>query len=172
MCSWRVSLAFWKIEFGLANQVTGGIIMSKVYAIATDAICNGQSVRDSYTVARAPYEDEESAISQIDEVVSELEDMYKSLETPEEQILVKAIDEKTKVIVKNSNGEETPLIRCTVLGVDMSARTSVCSSSFLKSGSSKKATQEQKHQNALAKKIRQYVATQTPTSLNTAAVHG
>ena len=74
--------------------------MSKVYAIATDAICNGQSVRDSYTVARAPYEDEESAISQIDEVVSELEDMYKSLETPDEQILVKAIDEKTKVIVK------------------------------------------------------------------------
>lgn len=146
--------------------------MSKVYAIATDAICNGQSVRDSYTVARAPYEDEKSAISQIDEVVSELEDMYKSLETPDEQILVKAIDEKTKVIVKNSNGKETPLMRCTVLGVDMSARTSVCSSSFLKSGSSKKATQEQKHQNALAKKIRQYVATQTPTSLNTAAVQG
>lgn len=146
--------------------------MDRVYAIAIDAFCHGDSVRSSYTIAKGPFSNEEDAVEQIGDVVNELADRYSSLGTcgEDNEIAVKTIDEKTKVLVKTISME--PILRCSVLGVDMSNIVSLNSDVSLRSGSSKKATDEQKLLSGMTKKISQYIATLTPTKLNSSDLRG
>lgn len=140
--------------------------MSKVYAVTVDTFCNGESIRGLYTIVKAPFSEEAEAISQIDDVIEEMESKYRSLETKGNSISVRQLDEKTKVIVKETNGNVEPMLRCTVLGVDMSVITSVQKKTFNQTGSSKKASEEQKQYNKMFKKISQYVATLTPEAIS------
>ena len=69
--------------------------MDRVYAIAIDAFCHGDSVRSSYTIAKGPFSNEEDAVEQIGDVVNELADRYSSLGTcgEDNEIAVKTIDQ-------------------------------------------------------------------------------
>lgn len=140
--------------------------MDKVYAVAVDAFCHGTSVRGSYTIAKGPFAQEEEAIAEIDNVVNELADRYSSLGTcgQDNKIAIKTLNDKTKIFVKEESME--PILRCSVLGVDMSNIVCLNSPLALRSGSSKKATIEQKHISRMKRKISQYVATLTPAKLD------
>ena len=138
----------------------------KIYAVAIDSFCNGQSVRGAYTIADGPYEEETAAIQKIDTVVNSLKDSYKSLENENRTISVKNINEKTKVLMLDTDTTSKPLIRCSVLDVDMSAVTSVKTGGIDGgNGGRKRGTAEQTQKRKQKIKMNQYVASLTPAAL-------
>ncbi len=131
--------------------------MSKIYAVAIDAFCNCKSVRGAYTVVKAPIHDETLAIAEANAVITNLESKYKTLETNNQNIEIKSIDAKTKILIKNEEGNKTPLLRCTVIGVEDSPMAEINNP-----GSGEAIKQYQRR----LKKINQYIATLTPQALS------
>lgn len=133
--------------------------MSKIYAVAIDAFCNCKSVRGAYTVVKAPINDETLAIAEANAVITNLESKYKTLETNKQNVEIKSIDAKTKILIKNEEGNKTPLLRCSVIGVEDSPITTA---EINNPGSGEAIKQYQRR----LKKINQYIATLTPQALS------
>lgn len=140
--------------------------MEKIYAVTIDSFCDGKSVRGAYTIADGPYEEEIDAINKIDTVVNNLKNSYKSLENEKRTISIKTIDDKTKVLMLDTATDSTPLIRCSVLDVDMTAITSVKAGGIDGgNGGRKRGTAEQTQKRKQKIKMNQYVSSLTPTAL-------
>lgn len=134
--------------------------MEKVYAVTVGFICKGKPIKSSYTVAEAPFDSEDEAARQVDIVLADLLDSYKCFETEQEKIDIQAVSPTDKRLVKIVDDAVIPLVQCSVLGVDMQANLSVCSTGI--PVGCKHGTEEQSDLRKKMRQINRYIALTAP----------
>lgn len=155
-----------KIQLFHTKRIERNEKMNKLYAVTVDSFTKeGESIRNSYTVVDGPYDEEENAIECIDSVMSDLEEKYKSIETDNKKITVCPVNYKTKLLALVVDScRIIPLVRCTVIEVDVKKATAVKSTGI--EGLNKRGTEEQRINTKKRKKTNQYIASLTPAAID------